>query len=189
MQFEVEKKFWLHSIEQALEKLREIEVYPQAPLNQVDKYFAHPARDFMKTDEALRLRSVGDKNFLTYKGARIDSTTKTRRELELPLFDGSYVQDFEQLLGVLGFQPLMTIHKLRHKAELLWHDYRVEISLDEIDPLGCFIELETTSDLEHLDRAKQALESLAERLHLDRTERRSYLELMLHHLGPGRFGA
>jgi adenylate cyclase class 2 len=188
MQFEVEKKFWLHNIDQAMEKLREIDVYPQPPMNQIDKYFAHPARDFMQTDEALRLRSVGEKNFITYKGARIDSTTKTRRELELPLLDGSYAQEFEQLLGVLGFQLVMTIHKLRHKAELIWQDYHVEISLDEIDPLGSFIELETTSDLEHLERAKQALESLAQRLSLDRTERRSYLELMMNHLGPGRIG-
>ena len=67
-----------------------------------------------------------------------------------------------------------------------WQDYEVEISLDEIDQLGSFIELETTSDLEHLERAKKALESLAETLQLDRQEHRSYLELMLHQLGPTR---
>ena len=187
MNFEVEKKFWLIDLNESIAQLESHDIHFGVPVDQIDRYFAHPARDFMQTDECLRLRSVGDRSFITYKGARIDSTTKTRRELEFPLAETTAAQDFEQLLVVLGFEPLMTIHKLRRKAELSWHDYRVEVSLDEIDQLGCFIELETTSDLQHLERAKQALESLSEKLALDRPERRSYLELMMHHLGPNRF--
>lgn len=187
MNFEVEKKYWLSDLEATLSKLNELGLNVGAPRDQIDRYFAHPARDFTQTDECLRLRSSGEKNYITYKGARIDSTTKTRRELELPLLDGSYGQEFEQLLEVLGFKPMMTIHKLRRKVELEWDEYPIEIAIDEIDQLGCFIELETTSDLEHLDRAKQALGTLADRLELDRPERRSYLELMTHSLGPNRF--
>ena len=186
MDFEVEKKFWLPDVNQSLERLKQLGVEVAAGKDQVDKYYNHPARDFVKTDEVLRMRVVGDKNYITYKGARIDSTTKMRRELELPLLDGQYLHDFEQLLTVLGFQPMMTIHKFRRKGELRWHDYDVEISLDEIDQLGSFMELETTSDLKHLELAKSALESLAEALQLDRQEHRSYLELMLHQLGPNR---
>ena len=44
-----------------------------------------PCRDFAQTDEALRIRTVGDTSFVTYKGPKLDATTKTRRELELPL--------------------------------------------------------------------------------------------------------
>jgi adenylate cyclase class 2 len=187
MNFEVEKKFWLSDHQQAIAHLHTHGIQVAAPQEQTDRYFAHPAKDFLQTDEALRLRTVGERNYLTYKGARIDSTTKTRRELDLPLPDGAaYGQEFEQLLCLLGFKPLMTIRKLRHKAEYCWQDYPVEICVDEIDQLGSFIELETSSDLEHLERAKQALESLAVHLALDRPERRSYLELMLHHLGPRR---
>ena len=60
----------------------------EPPVVQVDQYFAHPARDFAQTDEALRLRRVGKQNFITYKGSKIDATTKTRREIELPLAPG-----------------------------------------------------------------------------------------------------
>ena len=185
MIFEVEKKFWLNSPVETIKQLEQsYQVTVEPPIEQVDKYFGHPARDFIKTDEVLRLRTVdGDQNFITYKGARIDSTTKTRRELELPLHDGSYADEFQQLLIVLGFEPMMTIIKMRRTAKFAWQDYRVEVCLDEIDQLGNFIEIETTSDLEHLDKAKMALESLAEDLKLDRPERRSYLELMVHHLG------
>jgi adenylate cyclase, class 2 len=186
MDFEVERKFWVVDIPQSLDRLQRLGVEMPPGKDEIDKYVNHPARDFMTTDEVLRIRTVEEKNFITYKGARIDSTTKTRRELELPLPDGPYLRDFEQLLNVLGFQPIMTIHKFRRKAELRWEDYDVEISLDEIDQLGSFIELETTSDLEHLERAKSALASLADALQLDRQEHRSYLELMLHQLGPNR---
>ncbi|MCA9167353.1 MAG: class IV adenylate cyclase, partial [Planctomycetales bacterium] len=157
---------------------------PEA-IDQIDRYFAHPARDFLQTDEALRLRSVGDQEYLTYKGARIDSTTKTRRELELEL-SPAVSGDIQTLLDLLGFKPLMTVHKQRRQASFEWKGYPIEICVDEIDQIGRFVELETTSDLEHLERAKESLESLAEHLELDRQERRSYLELMFNHLGPQR---
>ena len=105
----------------------------------------------------------------------------------MPLLDGEYGDKFRELLVTLGFQPLMTINKMRRKAEYTVGEYQFEISVDEIDQLGSFIELETTSDLEHLDRAKQALKALAEQLKLDKPERRSYLELLTHQLGPNSY--
>ena len=45
-------------------------------------------RDFARTDEALRLRHVGEFNYITYKGPKLDATTKTRREIEIGLADG-----------------------------------------------------------------------------------------------------
>ena len=35
---------------------------------QCDEYFAHPSRDFARTDEALRLREVDGALRITYKG-------------------------------------------------------------------------------------------------------------------------
>ena len=82
MIFEVEKKFGLNSPVETIKQLEpSYQVTIEQAIKQVDYYFGHPARDFIKTDEVLRLRTVdGDQNFITYKGARIDSTTKTRRE-------------------------------------------------------------------------------------------------------------
>ena len=54
---------------------------------QEDIYFNSPIVDFAKTDEALRIRTTkqGDEKhiFITYKGAKIDSESKTREEIEL----------------------------------------------------------------------------------------------------------
>ena len=55
---------------------------PGEPAEQVDTYFSHPARDFAATDEALRIRSIDQENFVTYKGPKLDATTKTRREID-----------------------------------------------------------------------------------------------------------
>ena len=56
---------------------------------QVDRYFNHPSRDFTVTDEALRLRSTPAGVAVTWKGPRLDTTAKTRREIELPLVESA----------------------------------------------------------------------------------------------------
>ena len=53
-----------------------------------DHYFNAPDRDFKSTDEAFRLRRIGSRNVLTYKGPKQDAATKTRAEIEVPLADG-----------------------------------------------------------------------------------------------------
>ena len=54
--------------------------------DQVDEYFNHPCRDFAVTDEALRLRKDPDGK-MTYKGPKLDRTTKTREEIEMDIDD------------------------------------------------------------------------------------------------------
>lgn len=189
MQFEVERKFWIEDFEVVQQRLDELDVQVDEGKDQVDQYFTHPARDFTKTDEVFRLRNVGEQNYITYKGARIDATTKTRQELELPLADGESVpKDFAKLLTVLGFEPIMTVRKHRRKAAFEWEGTRIEVCLDEINQLGSFVELEATSDARGLDSAKEKIGTLAERLELTRPERRSYLELLLHQLAPSKLG-
>jgi predicted adenylyl cyclase CyaB len=52
------------------------------------------------------------------------------------------------------------------------------VALDNIQGIGCFLELEIGANDGSLESAKKALESLAQELGLGRTERRSYLELI-----------
>jgi adenylate cyclase class 2 len=152
---------------------------------QCDQYFAHPCRDFAKTDEALRIRTAGDRSFVTYKGPKLDAVTKTRRELELPLepndADGS---QFANLLAALGFAPVAVVRKLRRPFELMHGGRRVEGALDEVEGVGTFVELELRADEKSLDEARRAIATLAAELDLGPSERRSYLEMLLE--GPGR---
>lgn len=180
MQFEVEQKHRIEDAAEFIARLEERGVAFGAPVAQADLYFAHPARDFATTDEALRIRTVGDNSFVTYKGPKLDATSKTRRELELPLdpydADGSR---FAELLNALGFTPVAVVRKNRRPFHLNHGGREVEGALDEVDGLGTFVELELPANEESLDEAKRIIAALAAKLALGPSERRSYLELLL----------
>src|SRR5438132_14309314 len=56
-----------------------------SPRRDADHYFNAPDRDFARTDEAFRVRIVGQTNYVTYKGPKLDRETKTRLEIEVAL--------------------------------------------------------------------------------------------------------
>ncbi len=181
MQWEVEQKFRVSDLPAIQAKLMQLGALFAEPIEQIDWYFNHPARDFAKTDEAFRLRQVGEKNYITYKGPKIDEETKTRRELELPLPPGPKIPDeFGQVLIALSFRPVAKVKKTRRQGKLTWQDRPVELALDQIDGLGSFIELEIIADNSGLETAKACVHSLSKELSLTSPERRSYLELLLN---------
>lgn len=180
MRYEVEQKHCVTDEAALVARLRELGGHLAKPIEQSDQYLAHPCRDFAKTDEALRIRVVGDKSFVTYKGPKLDKTTKTRREIELPLdpadHDGS---QFALLLEAMGFTPVAVVRKRRRTFRITASEQEVEGALDDVDGLGCFVELELQADDENLETAKQTIANLAADLNLGRSERRSYLEMLL----------
>ena len=180
MHLEVEQKFRVGSFEPIERRLREMSAEIGQTQEQVDCYFAHPARDFSVTDEAFRVRFAGERNSITYKGPRIDSTTKTRKELELelPLGQG-YREQFMELLALLGFRRVEAVRKQRRKSFVDWNGSRIEVSLDDVADVGTYVELELIADEAGLDHARQQLQTLAESLSLTVPERRSYLNLLL----------
>jgi adenylate cyclase, class 2 len=180
MHYEVEQKFPLENIGEVEAKLTALGAQFDPPVEQIDHYFRHPARDFAQTDEALRLRQVGNQNFITYKGPKIDPATKTRRELELGLPGGpKTIGQFAELLAALGFTSVAAVIKQRRNATIHWGGFDVECSLDEVKNAGSYIELEISADESTLKNAKTSLANLADHLGLQLCERRSYLELVL----------
>jgi adenylate cyclase class 2 len=180
MQWEVEQKFRVSDVPGVKARLTQLGASFTEPIEQIDWYFNHPARDFAKTDEAFRLRHVGEKNYITYKGPKIDQATKTRRELELPLPPGSNIpDDFAQVLTALSFRPVAKVKKSRVPGKLVWQGHHVELALDHIDGLGSFMEIEIVADDSDLEAAKESVHSLSKELGLTMPERRSYLELVL----------
>jgi adenylate cyclase class 2 len=179
MQLEVEMKFRLDGPTATRERLRSLGVELKEPHEQIDTYFQHPSRDFAKTDEAFRLRQIGEENFFTYKGPKLDAETKTRRELEVPLAPGGAAHDYQQLLAALGFRVGGVVRKQRRKGETRVGDRDVELAWDEVDGLGTFLELEIVTGEAERAQATAALRELAQTLELAHAERRSYLELLL----------
>ena len=190
MHFEVEQKFRVAGLETVLSVCDAQGILFGAAVRQVDHYFNHPARDFAVTDEAFRIRQVGERNFVTYKGPKIDPATKTRHELELELPAGEEAADaYRKLFELLGFRFVASVAKTRRTARIKHEGLSFEAALDDVDGLGLFVELETSADESGLERAQAALVSLARQLGLQGVERRSYLELLLAvSVPPGRRG-
>lgn len=186
MQYEVENKFRVDDLERIARLLETRGARFGAAIEQVDHYFAHPARDFARTGEALRIRRSGQQNCVTYKGPKLDRATKTRRELELPLAAGAArTAQYAELLDVLGFRPISIVRKQRRLGQLTWQPWAVTAALDDVDQLGHFLELELLVPAASLSAAQAALVALAAELGLDRVEPRTYLELLLQAPAPG----
>ncbi len=185
MRYEVEQKFRVGDLPTIRRRLVEMGAEFQPRRQQVDRYFAHPSRDFASTDEALRLRRDGQTNRITYKGPRLDAATKTRQEIELPLLEGaSHLDEFAELLSQLDFRPVAEVSKYRTAASVPWQQRVVEASLDEVSQVGSFVELELISTESKLAEAQQLVASLAIELGLSDNVRCSYLELLLAQQGP-----
>ncbi len=177
---EVEQKFTDADFTLLERRLADWGARPTAVRQEADHYFNAPDRDFARTDEALRLRRIGQENFVTYKGPKRDAQTKTRTEIEVPLGQGDKVaEDFGRLLRHLGYRPVAVVRKSRRILLLERAGFALEIALDEVEGLGRFAELEIQAPEEHLDAARDVLLRTAAALGLQRAERRSYLELLL----------
>lgn len=176
MKFEVEQKHRVDDPDALLQKLAERGVTLGPAVEQSDNYFAHPSRDFAQTDEALRIRVVAGNSVVTYKGPKLDATTKTRREIELPIAGSE--RDWTELLTSLGFQPVAVVRKSRRPFEISHEGKVVEGAWDEVSGVGTYVELELLADQVSLDAARATISSLANELELGPSERRSYFELL-----------
>jgi len=150
---------------------------------ETDEYFQHPCRDFKVTDEALRIRLSGGVVELTWKGPKLDPRTKSRKELELTVNELAETSDqrhnrLREILLALGFSSAGLVHKTRHTARFLFHQRLVQVSIDTVDDLGLFAELEIICDPSEQAGATELLLQLAEQLELKHTERRSYIALL-----------
>lgn len=193
--YEVELKFRVSDPGAIERRLIDLAARFREPIEQVDRYFAHPCRDFARTDEALRLRRVGDEVAITWKGPRIDSAAKTRRELELGLAavvvagrtaGAATIDSWTSLLESLGFRQVSDVAKRRRPARVPWQGAEVDVALDSVTGLGDFMELELQARQGEVPLATACVESLARELGCTGAERRSYLELLLVGQPPAR---
>jgi adenylate cyclase class 2 len=187
MAVEVEQKFRCDDLGAVREALVRHGAAGGKTIEQVDRYYRHPVRDFAATDEAFRMRTVGERNYLTYKGPKLDAQTKTRREDEVGIADGpAAAATCHRMLVQLGFEPVAEVRKQREVWQVATGGREVEASLDAVAGVGEFVELEIQVDASgddegagEIEAARQALVALAKALGLRNVERRSYLELLL----------
>ena len=184
---EAELKASLHGmpVEALLNRALTQGFVPAGKVRERDIYFNGSSRDFRRTDEALRLRSVWNlpdgprENLLTYKGPKLDQVSNARMEYETAVSDG---ETAEKLLEALGYQTFAVVEKIRRTYRLA----DVSLCLDEVNGLGNFLELEILVQTEDCrEAAVNRLLALLDRLEIpqDRLSRRSYLELLAEKAG------
>lgn len=167
---EVELKFRA-DIDKVREELLRLGASLLERKEEVDVYYQHPCRDFAKTDEALRVRFSGGSVEVSYKGPRLQSSAKTRLELTA-VAEG----DVERILEALGFRRVAAIKKRRE-----YYAYgTLTVSLDDVEGLGQFVEVEALASSEaSVEAAEAEIGAFAERLGLRERVDATYLELYL----------
>jgi len=146
----------------------------------IDQYYNAPQRDLKLTDEAFRLRRIGEANYLTYKGPKIDPDTKARLEIEIPLGAGGEVAaDTQRMFAALGFKPVVLVQKKRVVYSFTRGGFAMEACFDDVERVGPFVELEILAPEEHYEAAKAVLLQTAAELGLTEKETRSYLGMVL----------
>lgn len=184
--FEVEIKFRISNItelEQQLQRRFGGTTF-SAPVVENDSFFQHPCRNFVETDECLRIRERHFEDhsclyFLTYKGPKIDTHTKTRQEIEMPLDEPELCK---AMLTSLGFCHAASVQKFRRRMKLTVNNREVDVVFDTLPDLPessrCFVELETMASANEVEACRSLLLDLAEQLALSEPIRDSYLKLV-----------
>jgi adenylate cyclase class 2 len=142
-------------------------------IHEHDIYYNAPHRDFGVTDEAIRVRYTNDHALVTYKGAKIKASgLKAREELNMVVDSGAV---FEQILGRLGFTRTAEVNKWRENYRLSG----AAITLDEVENLGTFVEIEILAEDENSNPAAR-IEEIAKEIGVyGEPILASYLELLL----------
>lgn len=177
---EIEQKFQISDKSELLAQLEQIGATQGSPLDQEDYYFAHPSRDFVETDEALRIRRIGTENHITYKGPKRATVSKIRKEIELAFEAGpAALSQLKEMLELLGFQPVRNVKKQRTPYSFQHDQRHFEITIDEVEGLGTFAEVETLAEEAELEQAEAAVIQLAGQLGLSSPIRTSYLGMLM----------
>ena len=194
---EVEIKVRISNHELIRKKFEENNGIYKISLLHEDTYFNMPKglRDFKKTDEALRLRKSIEFNkndetkkqvinhFITYKGKKMDLSTKTRKELDIKIED---IENMKLLLKELGFQEIFTVKKERELYEFEFKNYYIEALIDYLPILDQhFLEVEFLLDSpKNLKDSTVVLFDFLSLLGIKKEEsiRKSYLELIIEKL-------
>lgn len=175
MPIEVEVKAYAKNLDLLEEKISSLGAKLIWQGEQRDTYYNHPSRNFAESDEALRIREEEGNAVLTYKGPKLDSKSKTRKEIKVQVEDP---HQFKDILNMLGFKEVGVVRK--HRKKLLLGEFKV--CLDKVENLGEFVEIEAIAQSDDLNdkvgNLRDSILKTLEDLGLKDLERRSYLELL-----------
>ena len=149
-----------------------------------DLYYTSTHHDFIRLDEALRVRTIETlrngtvesvSSVLTYKGPKLDQRSMARKELETPVGNAAIC---DEILRNIGFSPVPPVQKKRQ--HFLKED--VTACIDSVEELGDYLELEIIVPSEsQREAALKKIETLLLYLgySMSDTTRISYLSMLM----------
>lgn len=179
--YEIEIKVPLKDAKETAEKLTGLGFTILHRIREEDIYFDTAASQIKNNGEALRVRTVTDQDsgkeesVITFKGKRMDTVSKSRKELETGVSERDTVIE---ILESIGF------HKVVPRVVKTRSEYsmgRMNACLDHIESLGDFLELEIVVHGEsEKDAALAEITEVLQRLgySLEDTVRNSYLSML-----------
>lgn len=174
---EVEVKAQINNVDKIKEKLHTIGAKKYKTEFQKDTYFNSPIVDFKQTDEALRIRKTKSdgltQTMITYKGPKINTQSKTRKEIEMKIEDSAKAK---QILENIGFIQVRDVCKNREYFKY----QNFEISIDKVEGLPPYIEIEITlPDNQKYLQSQDKIFDLFKKIGItEGFETKSYLELL-----------
>jgi len=165
---EIEIKILEIDKEEIIKKLIGLGANKIAQEKQKSYFFDFPDCRLKKEKRSLRLRSFGDKKFITSKKAISSDGAKIEDELEI---DVSSIEETERIFLALGLEKKDTVKCTRTK-------YKSEDALFEIDEypgVPCFMEIEAAS--------KEIIKDWVEKLEIDKSKIKAWggRELFAHY--------
>ncbi len=163
--YEVEVKYQLDSDSKKLldEYLVKSGYQKLKQATETDTYYSRPDVDFIETKECLRIRKTDTFSELTYKPPTTDEMMKQcaiwKHEINIPLNNS---EDAEHLLQYLECKELATVIKKR----AVYQNNNVNISVDQVDNLGSFVEIEIMTTEDEVEQAKQTIQDIAQQIGL-----------------------
>lgn len=146
---EVEAKFAVPDVSRIRARLNRQGVRMTRRQQERDVYYNAPHRDFGETDEALRVRYDDTGVTVTYKGPKVRvGSAKAREEFNLAVASG---ETLEEILSRLGFRRAATVSKARE----FYETGDTTVTLDDVEGLGTFIEIEILTESDREDAARR----------------------------------
>jgi adenylate cyclase class 2 len=186
MNIEVEIKIEIKNLEEIRKKLSVCGKLVKS-IKQIDEYYVPFHRDFFAQKphptEWLRIRTNPDKVIFEYDKSinkKADGEQEYAEEYETEI---SNVDELKKILKFLDFKKVATVDKQRE----YWDCGNLEVVLDNVKDLGCFIEVEAKGSFENPIAAKKACFKFLEELGIKNVEniqiKKGYPVLLLEKYG------
>lgn len=170
MNIEVEIKIKVDGLTEIRDKVSRLGKLVKS-INQIDEYYVPSHRDFFAQKphptEWLRIRTNPDKTIFEYDLSINKQADGKQDYVEEYETDISEPDELRKILGFLNFEKVITVDKQRE----YWICDDIEVALDDVKDLGCFVEAEAKGNFKNAIEAEEKCISFLEKLGINDIEK------------------